>query len=391
MESRIKPRLSVFSNFLYSKWWLLFFPLLLALILGILILIFYPSIYESKATYVIRPRSNLSDGEDFVRALDTLIGRVEINETFAEIAESKLVRNSAIQTLKISNKDRQYYSITANVIIGTNLIELIASGNDPETVRDFTDTVGVETVAYIENLYDVFELEPLDRARLPRNPVNFSPWQIFTVLLFFGFFISGCLIVFVRFYLHPRKEYPQFNISDPDTGAFNRTYYLMRLREEFNRSGNIINPFAISLIRFIIHDLSFDDYQFEGWNDDMRIIKQRFDPYLKDEDILARYDEYTFSFLLLDLAEEEYKQKVNELQEEVRNINPEYALDGRHYRAVGSMGVVFYHSNDIITDVKEIQDFAEYALKKAGKFNSTRTVELVINSQGEIKESVSEL
>lgn len=153
------------------------------MILGIFVLILYPSIFEAKASYVIRPRSDLSDEGDFVQAMDTLIGRVEINETFAEIAESKLIRKNAIQKLGISGNDSRYYSAAAYVIIGTNLLEIYARGNDPETVKAFADAVGEETVLYIDSLYDVFELEPLDQARRPGSPANFSPWQIFIVFV----------------------------------------------------------------------------------------------------------------------------------------------------------------------------------------------------------------
>lgn len=340
---------------------------------------------------MIRPRSDLSVEGDFVQAMDTLIGRVEINETFAEIAESKLIRNNAIEKLGISGKDSRYYSAAAYVIVGTNLLEIYARGNDPDTVKAFADAVGEETVLYIDKLYDVFELEPLDQARRPSSPVNFAPWQIFIVFVILGLIISIGLIVFVRFFLHRRKEFPQFVISDPKTGAYNQSFFLMRLREEFQRAGKINNSFAVALIRFIIHDLSFDKYTFEDWDDDMQTIKERLDPYLSDGDILARYDEYTFSFLLLDLSGEEFRQKVYELQEEVRTINPEYALEGRPYQAVGSIGFVYCQYNEIVTNAKEIQDFAEYALDKAVKFNSTRTVEVVINSEGEIQEKISDL
>lgn len=391
MESSIKSRILTAANYLNARWWLLFFPVLIALILGLIILFFNPSIYESKATFVIRPRTNLSGGEDFVRALDTLIGRVEINETFAKIAESKLVRNSTIENLGISEADRQFYSTNAAVIIGTNLLEITARGNDPETVRDFVDTVGIETVKYIENLYDVFELEPLDHARLPRTPENFSSRQIILLLLLLGFLISIGLIVITRIYLHRQTDYPEFNITDPETGAFNRDYFIMRLGEELNRIGKLESPFVLSLIRFVVHDLSFDQYQFEGWSDDMRVIKQSIDKCINDGDILARYDEQTFSILFLDTSEEDYQIKLREIREYINNLRLEYILGGRSFHANGALCFVFYQHNDVVSEAKEIQDFADYAIAKAGKYNSSRIVELLINYEGEINESVADL
>lgn len=387
----MKPRLSALSNFFYTRWWLLFFPLLLALIIGILIIFLYPSIYEAKATFAIRPRSNLSYSEEFVRALDTLIGRVEINATFAEIAESNLIRNRSIQSVNINNSDQQYYSATANVIIGTNLLEIVARGNNPAFVRDFADTVGAETVAYIRNIYDVFELEPLDQARLPGSPINMPSWQILTLTIFIGLMLSGSLIKFVRYYHFRRDEFPQVNISDQETGAFNQSYFLMRLKEEVVRTRKLNNSLAILLIRFSFRDLPLDEYQFEDWGEDMRIINQHIKPYLKGEDILARFDENTFSLLLLDLSEEEYHQKVKELRNEVRSLKPEYVFEGRLIRAGASMGVVFYQSNDLVTDDIEIQDFAAFALKNAGKTSTAGFTESIINSQGELIESESEL
>jgi GGDEF domain-containing protein len=339
---------------------------------------------------VIRPRTNLSDGEEFVRALDTLIGRGEINQTFAKIAESKLVRNNAIESLAINRGESQYYSTSAAVIDGTNILTITAHGNNPQKVQEFANTVGSETVDYIGNLYDVFELEPLDNARLPGDPENIPAWQIITVFILIGLGISLGLILLVSMVLRTQDKYPEFSIIDPGTGAYNREYFSMRLGEELGRKGRTQSPFAMSLIRFAVPGLNFDQYEFEGWTDDMETIKQRLELLLNDGDVLARYDPRTFSVLLLDLEEEDYKNKVNEIQAEIRNIDLEYFFKGRNYPAISSLGFVYYYPNNVVTEPKEIVDFVIYAIDKAGKFNSSRTAELKIDPQGEIEEVISE-
>ena len=97
-----------YLHILLGKWWLI----LIAIVVTVVPTYFYvnnqPWIYESKATFVIRPRaSSDADAEGFVKAVDTLSNRVEINTTFAEVASSSVVKDRAQDALNLTGSQRR--------------------------------------------------------------------------------------------------------------------------------------------------------------------------------------------------------------------------------------------------------------------------------------------
>lgn len=126
-------------------------------------------VYESSGTYVVRPRP-LAEG-DAVRAIDTLVRGVEINSTFASIASSDLVKAAARDRVD-PEIDTSGLKTSGKVITGTNIIELTVTGQNPESVYALAVAVGDETISYIGQLDETFELEPLDEPRLPKKPVG---------------------------------------------------------------------------------------------------------------------------------------------------------------------------------------------------------------------------
>ena len=141
--------MKAYWRILKRRWWLLLFGF--AVVFGITWYLTsrQPLIYEASTTFVIRPRvSEGSVGEEFVRALDIVSRRVEINTTFAEVATSRLIKNQAKERLGLSSAEQEGLNVTARVVGGTNVMEISAEGHDPGVVRDFANAVGTETVNY---------------------------------------------------------------------------------------------------------------------------------------------------------------------------------------------------------------------------------------------------
>jgi len=127
-----------------------------------------PSIYESKGTFVIRPRT--ADSEDDLRAIDTLTRGVEISSTFATVARSDLIRDRAKLRLD-AGLSTSGTKVTSEVVTSTNILEVSVTGGDPEAVHALAIAVGDETVVYVANLQRVYELQILDAPRLSDRPV----------------------------------------------------------------------------------------------------------------------------------------------------------------------------------------------------------------------------
>lgn len=257
-----------------------------------------PRIYESVSTFVIRPHSSLILQDEFVSTLDTLSRRVEINNTFAEVTNSKLIKDRAAEKLGLDSNQRQGLTASGQVLAGTNILRLTVNGRDPEIAQAFAQTVSLETVAYVSNLYDVFELGQLDGASLSRKPV--SPNLFLNLAI--GLVLGGALglsLIFLKEYLGtPGGLQRHFDIIDPDSGVYNRPYLDMRLRQEVSRAHNSGGRLSLALIR--VSDRASTDFKASA--DAMPSVAVIFEPLLRDEDLLARYDESTFALILPDLS-----------------------------------------------------------------------------------------
>jgi capsular polysaccharide biosynthesis protein len=153
--------LKIYYKSIIRNWWMVALAFLLTLAATWLFLNRQTPIYEAQATFVMRPRASIVVEEDLVRAVETLSRRIEINTTYAEIASSKLIRNRAIDNLGLSDVEREGLAVTGRVIAGTNVMEITARGPNAEVLGNFANEVGFQTILYVGDLYDVFELEPL--------------------------------------------------------------------------------------------------------------------------------------------------------------------------------------------------------------------------------------
>lgn len=140
-----------------------------------------PSVFESKGSYVIRPRT--VDTGQGLRAMDTLVRGVEINSTYATIARSRRIRDRA--QARLGETPVSGLNVSSEAITGTNVLEIAVSGQDPQAAHDLAVAVGEETVAYVRELQDLYELAPLDAPRVSNRPVSPNrPLLVATGVLF---------------------------------------------------------------------------------------------------------------------------------------------------------------------------------------------------------------
>src|SRR5690606_34429203 len=98
----IAMELKIYLHILIKMWWVVVLILCITLIATISFTMNQPRIYESRATFVVRPQTSVAtDRDELARAVDTLSRRTEINTTYAEVAQSKLIRQRAIERLDL--------------------------------------------------------------------------------------------------------------------------------------------------------------------------------------------------------------------------------------------------------------------------------------------------
>ena len=72
-------------------------------------------------------------------------------------------------------------SVSAEVLTGTNIVSVTVKGPDPDDVVDLARAISVETIEYVNQLSDVYVLEPLDPPTRPSEPVSTN--TVLTILV----------------------------------------------------------------------------------------------------------------------------------------------------------------------------------------------------------------
>ena len=189
------------------------------------------TVYETSGTYVIRPRSD--EPSATVRATEALNRGVEINATYARIARSEAVTERAQEELTSIGLSTEGLRVRSEVVAGTNIIEIGATGSDPEAVAAYATAVGVAAGAYLDELGELYLLQELDP---PGDPDVVASNGTLTLIvgLIFGL-LAGVVLAFGREYLREPAAPDSEGIWDRQTGLYSDEYFLSRLRQELAR------------------------------------------------------------------------------------------------------------------------------------------------------------
>jgi capsular polysaccharide biosynthesis protein len=285
------------------RWWVVATAVGVTTLLTVLLVVQQPWVYGASGTFVVRPRS--VDSAEVVRAIDTLIRGVEINSTYATIARSDAIRERARQRLG-PDFSTAGLSVDSDVMAGTNVLVISVRGPDPESVATFATAVGEETVQYVLELEDAFELKPLDLPGVDERPVG--PNKMLTVMtgILFGAMVgvAGAIgsdrlsrAVEERRGSHPSEMGWRSVIMDPPTGTFHEDYFMMRFSEEMSRSKHSGRDFAVGLLRFVVPAEALD-------RDHSLLLRAAADAaasWQREEDVLSHVGGETLAVLLPDL------------------------------------------------------------------------------------------
>jgi diguanylate cyclase (GGDEF)-like protein len=205
-----------------------------------------PDVYEASGTFVVRPR--VIEGEEVVRALDTLNRSIEIVSTYAFIAQSQLIEERAKASLESPGSG---LSIGADLVPGTNVVEITVTGAEPDEVAALANAVGDQTVDYIANLQDAFELVPLDPAEVPDGPAGPNRQLTLAFGVVFGVIVGVLMAMLAQIVKEWRQRPSRADITDPYTGVFSEKYFQARFRQEVLRAKRRRRLFSLALVRLV--------------------------------------------------------------------------------------------------------------------------------------------
>lgn len=355
-----------------GKWWIVLLTFVSAVAFTYVFTDNQPPVYRAVSTFVMRPRTSLVLADDeVVRMVDTLSRRVEINTTYAEVAESKHIKNLAAEELGLEAHERRGISVNGRVIAGTNILEIAVEGPDPQIVRDFAHAVTAETMGYVSGLYDVFELEPLDAADVPRTPIR--PHTTLNLILgaMVGL-VGGIALAFLFVYLlEPAEEPVTFDIIDYETGAYNEAYFKLRLWQEMRRAAR--NGYHFSLVLIRVEHAGLKQSAPSAPAPLLRKISGLLRSSLRDEDLLGRLDPSTFALLLPDMDAAAATPLVDAMAGRIESAALNVGEAGRRIYLHAVYGLATYDDYSIGLD--ELLRQAAYALHAAEK-NTYQAVHL---------------
>ena len=200
--------LRIYLRVLFKYWWLVLIAFVVTLGFTAWFTFRQEPVYESSATYIVRPTLSTEIVEDTkgeLDALDVLGRRGDIASTFAEMANSRQIKIRAAESLGLSSSERQRLSVDSQLVSGTYLLKITVLGHDPELVSDFANMIGVEVIRFVEDLYATYELVSLDPATAPSSPSK--PNRMLNLALGAALgLVLGAALAFLAYYLQSPVE-----------------------------------------------------------------------------------------------------------------------------------------------------------------------------------------
>lgn len=159
---------------LRQGWWVIILCALGALSSALTLAYLETPVYRTSARFLISPTSNIEELRDVLSALNPLDDQT-FPATFAEILQSNHMYEKSIQALGLDPEQMEDYEYRAVVLPESNVLELFVTGPDPEIVTYLANTIGYQTVSFIDEVYPTFDLRVLDTAETPLFAISPSP------------------------------------------------------------------------------------------------------------------------------------------------------------------------------------------------------------------------
>jgi diguanylate cyclase (GGDEF)-like protein len=355
--------LKIYLRFLLRKWWIVLLAFLVVFTPTAVFTFVQPSTFRATATFVVSPSSSFQDARSFLSGLDVLNNKDQVVNTYAQVATSRLIRNQIAGILKLSPAQEKSLIVESRLRAGTNVIEIAVEGNDPVLVADFANKIGEKTIDYVEKLYEVYDLKPLDQATPPLSPIRPDKTLNLALGAMIGL-VLGVGLPFLVEYLHaPLANMVNESFLDSESGAYSLAYFVQRLGEEMSRAKRSNSPLSLALIDVdqlgAMRTSLPPQFESEALHKITAFLKQ----YLRGEDVMARLDGTVFAILLPDTPQKQAKATIEKLQTKMAWTAFEIENSTAKLNLNGVAGIVAYNFNGM--GQTELLDKAKQALQQA--------------------------
>lgn len=360
-------QLRLYARMLQRGWWIVALTALSALIVALISSYRTAPVYSTSARFIISP--NLEQGANgsmLVNSISALDKR-SIASTFAEVLDSESVYNEASAELNMDPAELRAYTISTVVLPDANILELSASGANPQVAALLANSVGQKGIDYVTSLYQIYSVDVLDPAVPPSSPISPNPKRDASLALVIGAAL-GVALVFIREQMRtPLTSFQQQMNTDGLSSAYTRKYVLQQLETLVQRDGSAA---SVGIV------------QFDGLQDLMgtlpKPVLQRllqhvtatFRNELRGSDLVGRWDDTSFVVMLPKTSGTVATKTIETI---CQSLSKPIDLDqtGETIALSPRAGVIECHGSEPVTAVVER---AEAALEQAPKNGNKATL-----------------
>ena len=326
-------QLRMYLEALLRNWWIVVVTAVSAVALTLLVNFMTQPVYQSRLQLLIAPNMADFDGRDLIYSLDTL-DRRSIVATFVEVINSNRIRREALDVAGLGEGAQDEYEISAVALPEASVLEVAVEGPDPDTAAALANAAAAQTINYVGQTYDIYRIELLDPAIPPQTPISPTPLRDASLALFLGLVLGSVLAILRDQIQQPiAGKLRHWNARDHASGAYKRSYLENQLERLLPEEAEHLVFGSVRL-----DGLSRPEVPAHVMQNLLRRIVANIRDELLGRDIIARWDDNSFAFLMRQISQqEEARIRLDRLQQtlsqpievypggEVLNLSPRIA------------------------------------------------------------------
>ena len=291
--------IKMYFRMIQKGWWIIVLTVLATLNVILIIDMFSAPIYEATTRMIVLPNAESFAGKDFVSSLSSL-DNSSIVTTYADVFDSEFNQQAFINTLNLTEEEITEYSQSTVVLPDSNVLEIYVSGPNAEITAKWANGVARTGIDYMRNLYQVYEVNILDAAVVPTEPISPRPARDLSLGGVLGLLV-GVILAILRDQLRiPLEAYRQRRLVDSQSSAFNREHFETLLVEQTEKSASEGGVFSLVMIKLEGLTEFYDTLPQQVLNRLLTDVVGVLRAGLRGNDSVGRWDESTFSLLLPD-------------------------------------------------------------------------------------------
>ena len=285
----------LYLRILRRGWWIIALTTLTTLVAALAASYFVTPQYEAVASFIVTPSSTLVSRSDVLSGMDTL-GRQSVISTYAELMNSAHIYNDALAFLQVRPIEIRDYTYETLVVENTSILQLKVTGPNPQVAAELANAIGYQTISFTRRLNQVFNVDFLDTATAPSEPVSPKPLLNTGLALVLGLVVGAVLAILIEQLRSPLESIRRRLHYDEITGVYKTKYFSQLLDEELaqNPEGVLsIGIVELNGLRDLVGTLPIVSLQ--------RILQNITDVLRKElrgNDVIGRWNDNSFIVML---------------------------------------------------------------------------------------------